>query len=40
MKLKQWQSIFHVIVNVNSIVQHEISRTCEEHYSWNPSTWI
>ena len=22
MKLKQWWSIFHVIVNVNSIVQH------------------
>ena len=24
MKLKQWQNIFHVTVNVNSIVQHEI----------------
>ena len=24
MKLKQWENIFHVIVNANSIVQHVI----------------
>ena len=24
MKLKQWQKIFHVVVNANSIVQHII----------------
>ena len=24
MKLKQWQNIFHLIVNVNSIVQYAI----------------
>ena len=24
MKLKQWQNIFHAMVNVNSIVQHVI----------------
>ena len=24
MKLKQWQNIFHVIVNANSIVKHVI----------------
>ena len=52
MKLNQWQNIFHVIINGNSIVQYVIQikngimkhvnvNVCKKKdYSWNPSTCI
>ena len=49
MKLQQWQNIFYVILNSNSIVKNVIQiktgqcecknyRKCKKDYSWNPST--
>ena len=37
MKLKQWQNIFHVIANANSIVQHviQIKNGIKKHVNVN-----
>ena len=40
MKLNQCQNIFHVTVNVNSIVKHVIRIKNGKDYCWNPSICI